>query len=569
MSRSKRHVFALLTLNAGLLCAGETRAGSWLNSAPFGATLKGDLYTPTTPASPPAILVVLHMCTGHSSVVHGWFDSYADQNGFFLIAPDAGKNCFDASASRSGDPAAVVTMVNWVVTNKNADKTRVFAAGMSSGGCMTNTLLAIYPDVFAGGSAMPGFPAGAWPPGDTTCTKCGSQPPSTSGSYWGDIARSVFPWSGTYPCSQQWVGGGDEYNFTGWLPAVAAQFQNLGNLGAGTAGTGAPNGWTRTVYKDGSGNVRLETNVGPTSQKHDLETVSPPLYGNVVSFLGLDKPTGACGIVTSGSGGMSGTGGTSGTGGASGTGGTSGTSATGGTGGTGGTSATGGTGGTSATGGTGGTSATGGTGGTAGRSGTGGTSTTGGTSGTTAKGGTGGTNATGGTDTTGGTGGTNAMGGTNANGGTGATQASGGSDSTGAGGSKGGTSGSSGQSGTSTGGVDGINTVGGEAGLDNSSSGGTTGGSSPGGTSSASGGKQTLPKGGTGANAAGAGNGAGANAQTEDLTIDRYHACLCNVPGSRNGEWLWSSGALAGLAAAVARRRRQRAKRSRAVIDRR
>jgi acetylxylan esterase len=51
-------------------------------------------------------------------------------------------------------------MVDYVVTNKHADKSRVFAAGMSSGGCMTNTLLAIYPDVFAGGSAMPGFPAG-------------------------------------------------------------------------------------------------------------------------------------------------------------------------------------------------------------------------------------------------------------------------------------------------------------------------------------------------------------------------------------------------------------------------
>ena len=62
---------------------------------------------------------------------------------------------------------------------KGADKTRVFAAGMSSGGCMTNTLLAVYPDVFAGGSAMPGYPAGAWPSGDTQCQLCGSAPSSS------------------------------------------------------------------------------------------------------------------------------------------------------------------------------------------------------------------------------------------------------------------------------------------------------------------------------------------------------------------------------------------------------
>jgi len=324
MTGYRHHFAALLTLNAGLLLAAGAQAGSWANSAPFGAALKGDLYTPTTPAASPAILVVIHMCTGHSSTVHGWFDSFADQNGFYLIAPDAGKQCFDSSATRDGDKAAIVKMVDYVVTNKNADKTRVFAAGMSSGGCMTNTLLAIYPDVFVGGSAMPGFPAGGWPAGDITCTKCGSNPPSTDGKYWGDIARTAFQWSGTYPCSQQWVGGGDEYKFNSWLPAVAAQFQNLSNLGAGTAGTGAPNGWTRTVYKDSSGNVRLETNLGPASQKHDLETVSPPLYANVISFLGLDKPTGACGSTTTGSGGGSSSGGSSSSGGGSGNAGASG-----------------------------------------------------------------------------------------------------------------------------------------------------------------------------------------------------------------------------------------------------
>ena len=237
MTRSRTCVVALLATTFGLLVAAPARAGSWQNGfSGFGAALQGDLYTPTTPATSPAVLVAIHMCTGHSTTVHGWFDSYADKNGFYIIAPDAGKQCFDSSASRDGDKAAIVKMVNYLITQKNADKTRVFAAGMSSGGCMTNTLLAIYPDVFAGGSAMPGFPAGAWPAGDITCTKCGSTPPSTDGTYWANMARKAFTWSGTYPCSQQWVGGGDQYNFNGWLPAVAAQFQTLSNLGSGMTG---------------------------------------------------------------------------------------------------------------------------------------------------------------------------------------------------------------------------------------------------------------------------------------------------------------------------------------------
>jgi len=153
MTRPRNCAIALLATAAALLTASPARAaGSWQTNYAFGASLKGDLYTPSAPAASPAILVAIHMCSGHSSTVHGWFDSFADQSGFYIIAPDAGKNCFDASASRTGDKAAVVAMVQNIVTNKHADASRVFAAGMSSGGCMTNTLLAVYPDVFAGGS---------------------------------------------------------------------------------------------------------------------------------------------------------------------------------------------------------------------------------------------------------------------------------------------------------------------------------------------------------------------------------------------------------------------------------
>jgi poly(3-hydroxybutyrate) depolymerase len=413
MTRSRNHVVALLATAAGLLTASPAFAGSWQNSfSGFNATLKGDLYTPTTPAAKPAILVVIHMCSGHSSTVHGWFDSYADANGFYLIAPDAGKNCFDASAARTGDKAAVVTMVNYLITNKGADASRVFAAGMSSGGCMTNTLIAVYPDVFAGGSAMPGFPAGTWPAGDTSCTKCSSSPPSMTGAQWAALATNVFKWSGQYGCSQQWVGGGDQYNFNGYLPAVVLQWTTLANLGAATseASWSDHSGWTRTVYKDSAGNVRLETNLGPTSQKHDLETVSPTLYKDVITFLGLDKPTGACGLTTSttGSAGTSGGTGTGGAAGAKGTGGATGTGGAAGAKGTGGVTATGGvtgTGGVTSTGGvtgTGGVTSTGGVIGTGGVKGTGGVTSTGGVTGT---GGaeTGGANGEGGATGTGGT----------------------------------------------------------------------------------------------------------------------------------------------------------------------
>jgi hypothetical protein len=308
---------------------------------------------------------------------------------------------------------------------------------------------------------MPGFPAGGWPAGDTSCTKCGSSPPSTDGKYWGDIARKAFAWSGTYPCSEQWVGGADEYNFNGWLPAVAAQFQNLSNLSSGTSDSSAPSGWSRTVYKDASGNVRLETNV-KSGQKHDL--TGSGLAGYVITFLGLDKPTGACGITSSGTGGADGGPGTGGntspggTGGAKdgGAGGTGGAkdggrdvSSTGGVVGTGGISDIGG-----ATG-SGGATAKGGSTGSGGTIASGGSTGSGGVVGTGGKSGTGGSTSSGGSGS-GGSGGVAGSGGSSASGGSG----SGGSGSGGAiasGGSggnnnSGGSGGSNGSGGKSTGG---------------------------------------------------------------------------------------------------------------------
>ena len=153
------------------------------------------------------IPVAIHYCGGNAGAAHGWFQSAADTNGFYIITPDAGKNCFDSSASRDGDKAAIVKMVDTVVA-LGGDKTRVFAAGFSSGGCMTNTLIAVYPDVFAGGSALPGYPAGAWPKGDTSCQLCGGSGPggSDTGQKYADLVKGVFAFSGTRPCSQQWVG---------------------------------------------------------------------------------------------------------------------------------------------------------------------------------------------------------------------------------------------------------------------------------------------------------------------------------------------------------------------------
>lgn len=409
--RVRRSAPALLSLATVLVQVSPALAASWQNNVSYGANTRMDIYVPDSPAaSGPPVVVTLHYCGGQSTNAHGWLQSAADQHGFIIITPQAGGNCFDANPARSGERANIVAMVNYAVENEDADATRVFAVGASSGACMTQALLAAYPDVFAAGSSLAGVPAGAWNGGNAY----GWSTSGTSGGMaWGDKVRQANPgFTGTRPRVQLWHGQGDTtLTYSQSYPAQVAQWTNVFGVGDADATmemikpTGAQDTWARTSYKDDAGTVVVEANSGPSNVPHDLS--GRGLWGDVVRFFALDKPAGGAG----GAGGMGGGGaGGAAAGGAAGNGPTAG-APNGGTPGTGGTGPTAGTSGTG-TAGTGGAS-TAGTGGTAAATGgttsaTGGTSSaTGGT--TSATGGT--TSATGGTaSTTGGTGGTTSAG---------------------------------------------------------------------------------------------------------------------------------------------------------------
>jgi acetylxylan esterase len=450
MSRKRKGVCAVLVSALGLLVAALAQAGSWTTLSNYGGSNTMSVYKPSTVASSPGIIVSLHFCGGTMANAQGWFQSLADTHGFLIIAGKSTGDCWDAGLGRSGERDVIVQAVNYVVKNYNADKTRVFSAGASSGACMTQALLASYPDVFAGGSSLAGVPAGAWTGG-------GAYGWSTSGvsggAAWGDKVRQAdSSFTGTRPRVQLWQGQGDTtLTYAQTYPNEVAQWTNVFGVSNGTAASvkpaGATDTWDRTSYKDSSGTVVVEANSGPSSVPHDL--TGRGLWADVVRFFGLDQ--------ASTPGGTGGTGG--GTGGAAGSGGGNRDGSAGGTSGakdagpdvlgTGGVSGTGGVVGSGgAIGGSGGADA-GGTSGKGGATGTGGTSNSGGIGAGSGGSGSGGNQGSGGRT---GSGGSSA-----GNGGSGA--ASGGSGSggifsnggSGSGGSsaKGGSSGESGSSGTS------------------------------------------------------------------------------------------------------------------------
>jgi poly(3-hydroxybutyrate) depolymerase len=164
-------------------------------------------------------------------------------------------------------------MVDYVVTNNNADRKKVFASGPSSGACMTHALLASYPDVFAGGSSLAGVPAGAWTGGGAYGW---SAPASTTAQQWGDKVRNADPgFTGSRPRIQFWQGMGDtNLTYSQTYPAQVAQWTNVfGVTDADATKSNVPFNnitWARTAYKDCTGLVVVEANSGPSSVQHDL-----------------------------------------------------------------------------------------------------------------------------------------------------------------------------------------------------------------------------------------------------------------------------------------------------------
>src|SRR6266536_2955557 len=183
-------------------------AGSLQEVTSFGpnpGALRMFEYVPPTVARHPAIVVVLHYCTGSGPVMFTNTDyaSLADRFGFVVIYPSVTRDfdCFDVSSPQSlthgggSDPVSIVSMVRFVERQTHADRSRVFATGLSSGAMMTNVLLGAYPDVFRAGSAYAGVPFAcfATTDGSQWNSACANGLISKTPQEWGDLVRGRSP----------------------------------------------------------------------------------------------------------------------------------------------------------------------------------------------------------------------------------------------------------------------------------------------------------------------------------------------------------------------------------------
>jgi poly(hydroxyalkanoate) depolymerase family esterase len=256
-------------------------------------------YVPAAVAANPPVVVAVHYCSGNAA---GEFStasgivSAANQYGFVMIFPQTSNNCWDVGSLQSltrdggGDTQAIVEMVQYAIAKHGADPNRVYVTGSSSGGMMTEALLALYPDVFKAGAEFSGVPAGCWADNYNASNQwsnpCANGMFTQTAQQWGDMVRAMDPgYSGYRPRIQLWHGDMDTtISYTNLTEGIK-EWTNVFGLSATPTATDTPmSGYTRQSWQDSCGFTVLEAWT-QTGGGHP----TPVDPGAVVSWFGLDK----------------------------------------------------------------------------------------------------------------------------------------------------------------------------------------------------------------------------------------------------------------------------------------
>lgn len=154
---------------------------------------------------------------------------------------------------------SIVNMVKYAISEYNADPSKVFAMGSSSGAMMSQVLAAAYPDVFSAVSAYSGLPYGCLrgSPGSSPFTAdpaCSEGKVRKSGSEWAAEVRSAWPgYNGSYPPVQVWHGTADQVLDPQNLQEEIKQWTTIFGVQLTEKRTDDPlDGYTRSIYGDGA-----------------------------------------------------------------------------------------------------------------------------------------------------------------------------------------------------------------------------------------------------------------------------------------------------------------------------
>ncbi len=231
--------------------------------------LRARLYVPERLADKPALVVVLHGCTQNAAAYDhgsGW-SRLADQEGFILLFPEQSRTnnpnlCFNwfspADQMRDqGEPLSIYQMIAASMIRFGVDPSRIFITGLSAGGAMTSTMLAVYPELFAGGAIIAGLPYGI-AHNVMQALEAMRSPPQSQGAQLGDYVRQASGHAGFWPTISIWHGTSDATVNPANADAILNQWRAVHGLADAGSDTDTVDGASRRRWRDGTGKVVIE-----------------------------------------------------------------------------------------------------------------------------------------------------------------------------------------------------------------------------------------------------------------------------------------------------------------------
>jgi feruloyl esterase len=144
-----------------------------------------------------------------------------------------------------------------MVRDHGIDRSRVFIVGLSAGGAMTAAMLAVYPEVFAGGAIIAGLPYGS--AGTVQAAfETMAQGSDRSPKEWGDLMRSGSPHRGPWPKLSIWHGSADHIVNPRNAEEIVKQWTNVHGLSAEPDFVRRVRGHSRRVWRDETGADLIE-----------------------------------------------------------------------------------------------------------------------------------------------------------------------------------------------------------------------------------------------------------------------------------------------------------------------
>lgn len=248
---------------------GRDRLGTLTDFGSNPGALIGRTYVPEGLVVGAPLVVVLHGCTQSAAEYDygaGW-SQMADALGFAVLFPQQSRSnnpnlCFNwfspIDARRgSGEPLSIRQMIAAMVATHAIDERRIFISGLSAGGAMASTMLATYPEVFAGGAIIAGLPYGAAASvGDAFARMRGEGYPAQPALT--DLARAASDHNGPWPLISVWQGTADQTVSPSNAERIVGQWQGLHDVVGVAPERDVMEGADRRIWRDAAGRPVIE-----------------------------------------------------------------------------------------------------------------------------------------------------------------------------------------------------------------------------------------------------------------------------------------------------------------------